>query len=214
MFENTGEILNVRTKNSSTGIVLGSWCDNSSDGFFFLVWNVFHRKNFSSSSRYLVSIIPVSLHLLLISWSSLLFHLLSSYNTQKRNKPDKWLHQRRTAMHHERESCHICQSLPTESIKYQSRSELLKIVEDSPSWAGGRSKNVFHNTCTHLCVSLQSRIAAWQGPSTQNSRGFDRERASLQSCSLIQGHKILLRQTRNCLCSVISESEPSTDSRS
>ena len=99
IFENTGKILNLRTNNSSTGIVLECLAD-------FLVWDVFHRKKPLSSL--FISIPRLSSSSLdLLIFSSLLFHLLSSFNTQKRDKPDKWLHQRRTAMHHERESCHI-----------------------------------------------------------------------------------------------------------
>ena len=44
-----------------------------------------------------------------------------------------------------------------------------RCVEDSPSWAGGRSKNVSCNTHTILCITRQSTIAARQGTGTQNS---------------------------------------------
>ena len=92
--------------------------------------------------------------------------------------------------------------------------ELLKIVEDCLFWAGGRSKNVSQKTCTILCISRQSRIASRQSPGNQNRRSLIRNVGRLQSCSLIQGRRILSCLTRNSLCYVNPEFEPSFDSRS
>ena len=48
--------------------------------------------------------------------------------------------------------------------------EMLKIIENHPSWIKWSFKNVSHNTRTILCISWQSRIAAWQSPGSQNRR--------------------------------------------
>ena len=61
-------------------------------------------------------------------------------------------------------------------------------------------------------AAIQNRSKAWFWDS-EMSRA-DWERGSLQSCSLFQDRKILLRLTMNLLCSVNPEFWPTTDSQS
>ena len=75
--------------------------------------------------------------------------------------------------------------------------KLLKIVEDSPSWASWSFQKRFlqypYNFVHHAAIQNHNAAKFWDS----EKLGVDRERGSLQSCFLIQDSKILLRLTRN-----------------
>ena len=75
-------------------------------------------------------------------------------------------------------------------------------------------KNVSQNTRTILCITRQSRIAAWQSPGTRNRRSLIRNVGRSRANSLIQDHGILSHLTRNIFCFVNPEFEPMIDSQS
>ena len=85
--------------------------------------------------------------------------------------------------------------------------ELWEIVEGCTSGTSGRSKTI-PTIPVQFCVFRGNPES--QRPGNQNRRSLIRNVGSLQSCCLMQDRKILLHLTRNLLCSVDPEFEPSS----
>ena len=108
------------------------------------------------------------------------------------------------------------------SLKYQVSYREMKMPNSFRCWRLWRfvllEQVVFLKRfpqCTYNSVqyaAIENRSEAWSWDS--ESYFFDQERGSLQSCSWIQDHRILSHLTRNLLCFVNPEFEPSSDSRS